>query len=402
MIFHSISQITSGSMHWNLRVRIIRLWQLQDKFKPDVPYSLDMVLQDSKGDRIHASIGKYDIKFFENKMEELTLYRINNFVVTSNSKKFKTTTHKHRLIFIKTTSVEKITDPYNIFNLRPFDQLTIHHIVDDTELFDVVGQVVTYKGVQTFKQGDSNSVFINIVLENDKHALFSFLHYNFSTSSQQCHSITDVLAKGIVPFKYINDLILCTKEASYWIAAKVVCFDLDHGWSNMACNKCIIKVEQDGNSFFFVQNAIQRKKLYRLQVHVMDGTGLITLLLWNREAVQLMGKTAKELKEGLIDDDDCSYPSELDDIVEKKTHDSLFEGAQNKGGDELFETPIKNNLSGCGSSVTEISVDSIEKQYTKRSKGVGKLPMQEYDDECNEKQSTNKIRKVIKKEKKHE
>ncbi|KAM3285211.1 hypothetical protein P3S67_024010 [Capsicum chacoense] len=114
-------------------------------------------------------------------MEELRLYRINNFVVTSNSKKFKTTTHKHRLIFIKTTSVEKITDPsfhMDIFNLRPFDQLTIHHIVDDTELFDVVGQVVTYEGVQTFKQGDNNSVFINIKLENDNHALFSFLHYN--------------------------------------------------------------------------------------------------------------------------------------------------------------------------------------------------------------------------------
>ncbi|KAF3619935.1 putative late blight resistance protein -like protein R1B-16-like [Capsicum annuum] len=57
---------------------------------------------------------------------------------------------------------------------------------------------------------------------------------------------------------------------------------------------------------------------YRLQVRVMDGTGLITLLLWNSEVVQLMGKTAKELKEGLIDDDECSYPSELDDIVEKK------------------------------------------------------------------------------------
>ncbi|PHT31884.1 hypothetical protein CQW23_28221 [Capsicum baccatum] len=57
---------------------------------------------------------------------------------------------------------------------------------------------------------------------------------------------------------------------------------------------------------------------YRLQVRVMDGTGLITLLLWNREVVQLMGKTAKDLKEGLIDDDECSYPSELDDIVEKK------------------------------------------------------------------------------------
>ncbi|KAM3284847.1 hypothetical protein P3S67_023646 [Capsicum chacoense] len=70
------------------------------------------------------------------------------------------------------------------------------------------------------------------------------------TSSQQCYSITDELAKGIVPFKYINDLIVCLEEASYWIAAKIVCFDLDHGWSYMACNKCIIKVEQDGNSFF--------------------------------------------------------------------------------------------------------------------------------------------------------
>ncbi|PHT55574.1 hypothetical protein CQW23_04060 [Capsicum baccatum] len=50
----------------------------------------------------------------------------------------------------------------------------------------------------------------------------------------------------------------------------------------------------------------------------MDGTGIITVLLWNREAMQLIGKSAKELKERLIPDDECSYPSELDDIIEKK------------------------------------------------------------------------------------
>ncbi|KAM3398011.1 hypothetical protein P3S68_001525 [Capsicum galapagoense] len=401
-----------------------------------------MVLQDSKGDRIHASIGKYDIKFFKNKMEELGLYRINNFVITSNSKKFKTT--MHRLIFIKTTSVEKITDSsfhMDIFNLH------------------VVGQVVTYEGVQTFKQGDTNSVFINIVLEDDKRnrlsttlwgelvdqiqpylsasteehlivvlqfmkvqkfrdvysvrscwyqtklwinpslpqsiafksrlnaACYSNYERLSQTSSQQCYSITDELAKGIVPFKYINDLIVCTEQA-----------------------------------------IVHR---YRLQVRVMDETGLITLLLWNREAVQLMGKTAKELKEGLIDNDECSYPSELDDIVEKRLmfkvmvkesniykQDEIYKVLKFADDESLFkeychpslkyivnshqEQSIKNNLSGCGSSVTEISVNSIEKQYTKRSKGVGKLSMQEYDVECTDKQSTNKIRKVIKKEKKHE
>ncbi|XP_047258058.1 uncharacterized protein LOC124890275 [Capsicum annuum] len=88
----------------------------------------------------------------------------------------------------------------------------------------------------------------------------------------------------------------------------------------MACNKCIIKVEQDGNSFFCPKCNSEAKVVhrYRLQVRVMDGTGLITLLLWNHEAVQLMGKTAKELKESLIDNDECSYPSELNDIVEKR------------------------------------------------------------------------------------
>ncbi|KAF3642271.1 putative late blight resistance protein -like protein R1B-16-like [Capsicum annuum] len=255
-------------------------------------------------------------------MEELGLYRINNFVVTSNSKKFKDYNAQAQVDFHKNNFYRDPSFHMDIFNLHPFDQLTIHHIIDDTELFDVVGQVVTYKGVQTFKQGDSNSVFINIALEDDKLNAACDSNYErlSQTNSQQCNSITDELAKGIVPFKYINDLTVCTEEASYWIAAKVVCFDLDHGWSYMACNKCIIKVEQDGNSFFCPKCNSEAKVVhrYRLQVRVMDETDLITLLLWNREAVQLMEKTAKELKKGLIDDDECLYPSELDDIVEKK------------------------------------------------------------------------------------
>ncbi|XP_019242090.1 PREDICTED: uncharacterized protein LOC109222154, partial [Nicotiana attenuata] len=54
----------------------------------------------------------------------------------------------------------------------------------------------------------------------------------------------------------------------------------------------------------------------------MDGTVFILLLIWNRDALQLIGKSAKELKEGLVEtsiaDADCSYPTELDDIVYKK------------------------------------------------------------------------------------
>ncbi|KAM3282330.1 hypothetical protein P3S67_025975 [Capsicum chacoense] len=157
----------------------------------------------------------------------------------------------------------------------------------------------------------------------------------------------------------------------------------------------------------------------------MNGTGLISLLLWNREAMQLIGKSAKESKEGLISDDECSYPSELDDIIERKLmfkimfkesnitkHDEVYKVVKFVDDDVLFKeyshpslidtTSIKNNLSGCGSSLTEVSVsvDMTKNKLCKRSKSMGKLPMQEFDDECNDKQVNSKLRKVIKKEKK--
>ncbi|PHT53082.1 hypothetical protein CQW23_07544 [Capsicum baccatum] len=142
----------------------------------------------------------------------------------------------------------------------------------------------------------------------------------------------------------------------------------------------------------------------------------LIVVLQLMKAQKFRGKSAKELKEGLISDDECSYPSELDEICKvikfvddealfkEYNHPSLtyieplFEGGQNYGGNERFEAPIKNSLSECGSSLTDISVDTTEKQTFKRSKYVG-FPIQEYDDDCNDKQSTNNVRKVIKKEK---
>nr|XP_009776561.1 PREDICTED: uncharacterized protein LOC104226310 isoform X1 [Nicotiana sylvestris]XP_009776562.1 PREDICTED: uncharacterized protein LOC104226310 isoform X1 [Nicotiana sylvestris]XP_009776563.1 PREDICTED: uncharacterized protein LOC104226310 isoform X1 [Nicotiana sylvestris] len=168
---HDIKQISSNSMQWNLKVRVVRMWIMPDRFNPQIPFSIELVLQDSKGDRIHATIGKYVLKFFRNKIHELRLYRMNYFVVGPNNLKLRTTTHKLKLTFTQKTFVEETNDPsfhMNIFNLRPFHQLTNEHDVDETELLDVVGQVVTYEDVKTYNQGDDQSFLINVVLEDDQ------------------------------------------------------------------------------------------------------------------------------------------------------------------------------------------------------------------------------------------
>ncbi|WMV13639.1 hypothetical protein MTR67_007024 [Solanum verrucosum] len=57
---------------------------------------------------------------------------------------------------------------------------------------------------------------------------------------------------------------------------------------------------------------------YRLQISVMDGTTFISILFWNKEIIQLLGKTAQELKEGLLEDVECAYPTKLGDLMKKK------------------------------------------------------------------------------------
>ncbi|KAM3383151.1 hypothetical protein P3S68_008726 [Capsicum galapagoense] len=61
---------------------------------------------------------------------------------------------------------------------------------------------------------------------------------------------------------------------------------------------------------------------YRIQVTVMDGTGSISLMNWDTDAMSLIGKSANDLKEELLqntgNDDDPSYSMELNNILQRK------------------------------------------------------------------------------------
>ncbi|KAG5605765.1 hypothetical protein H5410_027257 [Solanum commersonii] len=110
------------------------------------------------------------------------------------------------------------------------------------------------------------------------------------TSSQQHISISKELSTGMVSFKFVRDFLQCTE---------IVCLELGHKWSYLACNKCITKVDPLGDKYHCVKcNAKVRSVIhrYQLQIHATDEAGFISLLLWNKEVLQLIGKTAKELK----------------------------------------------------------------------------------------------------------
>ena len=57
-LFSNIEEINSDRTTWNIRAKIIRLWQVSDFNRANVPFSLEMVLMDAAGDKIHATINK--------------------------------------------------------------------------------------------------------------------------------------------------------------------------------------------------------------------------------------------------------------------------------------------------------------------------------------------------------
>ncbi|XP_070049023.1 uncharacterized protein [Nicotiana tomentosiformis] len=79
-----------------------------------------------------------------------------------------------------------------------------------------------------------------------------------------------------------------------------------------------------------------------LQVKVMDCTGTISLLLWDREETKIIEKPANDLKDALFETsgaaDDSSCPMEIENIVEKRYMFKVeVKSSNNQNKDEVLK-----------------------------------------------------------------
>ena len=46
--YNYISEISMSKMSWNLKVRVVRLWHIPDREKPENSNSIELIIQDEK------------------------------------------------------------------------------------------------------------------------------------------------------------------------------------------------------------------------------------------------------------------------------------------------------------------------------------------------------------------
>ncbi|WJX38287.1 hypothetical protein P8452_25966 [Trifolium repens] len=103
--FDAIADIHPDKEDIRINVRVLRLWKVPTFLNPSENGSIEMVLVDDKGGKIHATIKKQLIYMFERKIEEGNTYDISSFAVYPQSGSYRSTLHPYKIVFKLKTKV---------------------------------------------------------------------------------------------------------------------------------------------------------------------------------------------------------------------------------------------------------------------------------------------------------
>ncbi|RYR26218.1 hypothetical protein Ahy_B02g060415 [Arachis hypogaea] len=383
---------------WNFKVYVIRIWEVPSKYNEKEVGSIQMILQDSKGDRMHVKIPRSLISKWKGSVVQFQNFQMTHFIVVANDMGTIITLSKWILCFSHRTRAIHVENPYfplEAFHFKPIlDSLNADKL-DDSEDFDVIaevvgkedpGHLVTNKGkeikrlVVVLEDLEANRIncilFGNMVdqilpkLEDGRVepliVLFQYfratrlLSVSPSSSvrisqvpSQHAWSGADELNQSSVSVKTIEETLGLVQEGPCWISATIVAINATNkDWFYKACRRCPKKVEPSIGDRYECNKCGHTHGCaalrFKVEVMVYDGTGSMSLLLWDRETTHLCGKRAEQVMEE--DEINCSNSVDMSgniihlnvDVDPQSSVDILYECVSSL----KHKTPFKKASSG--------------------------------------------------------
>ncbi|QHO16435.1 uncharacterized protein DS421_10g303500 [Arachis hypogaea] len=253
-----VADINATKLAWNLVVRVVRLYEIPSSWNPTDVCSLELVLQDEMGDRIHCSIPKANVVVFKTVVREFGIYSMRNFIVQPNSK------------------------AVDVVNLNI--------------LLDCVGHIVGKEDVRPMvtKSGQESKCMTLYLEDLEKNKI-------------KCIIFGEMIGK-LTPFINKDDgepLILVAQLFK----------------PNQYLNQINIQNSLYASRVFLnpdFPDVVAFKNRYRLNVVVTDGTGCINIMLWNQEAKIILGKSANDIMDLMKDADENACLKAFEPIIDRK------------------------------------------------------------------------------------
>ncbi|AES74184.2 animal RPA1 domain protein [Medicago truncatula] len=159
-----ISNVSPRKQSWTLVVRVARAWFGQDYKNKKLPFSMELVLIDRKGDRIGASIRRTLIYKFKNQLQEGMVFTISSFNVASNIGSYRPSRNEYKLNFTINTKVKlskTVLVPTNVYSFTPAPDV-FNESYDNNYLVDVIGVMIGV-GVEKEYERDGVKTKMNVI-----------------------------------------------------------------------------------------------------------------------------------------------------------------------------------------------------------------------------------------------
>ncbi|PNY14280.1 replication factor A protein [Trifolium pratense] len=132
-------------------------------------------------------------------------------------------------------------------------------------------------------------------------------------------SVADDLLQ--TPRMTIEDLIESTQKCCGSVLAWACEFDMDAGWFYQACTRCASRINFVAGQLYCDKCKMPRTAVprYKLNLQVIDNTGSITFVMFDRVVFQVVGLTAQDMLDSMNNDpNSTTYPRELDVFINKR------------------------------------------------------------------------------------
>ncbi|KAL6572238.1 hypothetical protein OROMI_013196 [Orobanche minor] len=364
-------------------LRVVRLWRVPLRKKPEVARTVDMVLQDTNGMRIQATIDRFElIEKYNYSIIEHGVYLMKNFNVTPNTSGWRPTSQAFKLHFNETTTVsENIAIDYPAFPMDLYHFKTVEQVLqtpspnEASDLIDFIGALVHTEKVYLSESAGSNMLTFHLLdsgnqrihvtvcgeyadqakcvlytrrkstiivllqfcrISRKKDTNISFMAAN-EASSQFSGSTTNFSNGSGSPGPIISDIskLLVVKEVKgYWFYGILSSIFSKDNWFYQACpdTNCLKKVEAcaDEHKCCSCNKKTPSPTLrYRLKVEIRDNTSSLIVMMWDEMCRNLFLKSAVELAISRIS---CKNSTDLpDEILRSQGKGYIFKVSSYQG-----------------------------------------------------------------------
>ncbi|KAI3705579.1 hypothetical protein L1987_75818 [Smallanthus sonchifolius] len=339
-----LNELDAKDYDFTIKVRVIRMWRNVNKKNPKDSYSIEMIVVDEQGTRMHATCQSKWFSVFEKFFEQGACLKIQCPTLGSNFANFKFIDNPHKLCIFNKTKIVKCDDLFGSFYGFRFTHFTSikDKSAPENETIDVIGSVVRcfdtakkvgFHGMECkrrtmqIEDPEGNSIYVTLFDEYEEQ--FS----KYTSENKDVTTIVIILQFGRLQWFGGKPYVFNT----YKVTRLFVNDDIDE--INLFKKRCSKKVlrkvitipKGDGSDEFEEQNvfecltpkcaqeAVSAEPRIKLGIRVQDATGMISLTLFDGEANRIFRKSTKEFLEKYLEGGyNRLLPDEFYDLMDKK------------------------------------------------------------------------------------